>query len=339
MAIEISRGQISSTANPLIDIYLTRAGIPFRPLSLAFAIWSTAGAAAQTYPVGGGTQAVDLDDDALNVGRYVAAWTVPANEPLGAHEIRWTFVEAAGIAAQSFTEAFTVGSAVVAQGSASRGYCTIEDCRAEGMPLTTISDDRLRALIEECSREIDAWCRQWFEPRYMTLLLDGGGTSRLYTPAPVIRIDSVVADAITYDAADAVSIEGAPRSSTLFEDLPGFRWSEDATTAVRWPKRRQAVTVTGVFGYTEADGSAFGRTPLAIKRATIMLVALRRAKIATMVDGGGGGGIGAGGVLSIRTKTQMVTWGERPTGDAPFTGNADLDTIIKRYRRREMGSV
>lgn len=337
--IEIARGQTVSASNPTIDVYLSRNGIPFRPLSLTFAIWSTAGDPLQTFPAGGGVQAVDLDDDELDVGRYVAAWAVPVNEPLGAHEVRWSFIEAEGIAAQTFVEVFSVGAAVVAQASARRGYCTVEDCRAEGITVAMASDARLLDLIEECSREIDAWCRQWFEPRWLTLVLDGLGTTRIYTPAPVIRLDAVSTDADDYDPADIVVIEGAPRLSPVFDDLPGFRWSESATTAVNWPKRRGAVTVRGVFGFTEADGSLLGRTPLAIKRATIMLVAMRRVKVAAAVEGGAGGGFGAGGIISIRTKTQSAAWSARPVSDAPFTGNSDLDTIIRRYRRRQMGSV
>lgn len=338
--VQINRGESSSFENPTLDVYLERSGIPFAPFTLEFEIWSTpdGGPDVQTYPVAG-RAAVDLDADALEVGHYVADWLVPDDEALGPHEIRWFFVAEDGDPESSFTEDFSVGDAVAARADRLRGYCTVEDCRAEWLTVAMVSDARLREMIEEASRDLDSYCRWWFEPRMRTLRLDGTGTLRLYTPAPPLRIDSISVGDTTYDPADMILVEGGPMEGTRFEDAPGFRWDPEATDAQRWPKGEQNIVVTGVFGYTEADGSAFGRVPLPIKRACIMLVAGRRTPIATALAGGGGGGGGAGQLISIRTKTQSAAWAQRPASDAPFTGNAEVDLIIKRYRRSGIASV
>jgi len=200
------------------------------------------------------------------------------------------------------------------------------------------SDERLAALIEEASREIDSLTRWWFYGRELTLRLDGIDNYRLYTPAPILRLDTITVDEETYDVDDMVMIEPAPRTGTRFDDLPGFRWDPDNTDAIRWPRGHQNIVITGLFGYTEADGTEFGRVPLAIKRACIMLVAMKRTAIATAL-GGGAGAAGSGQLISIRTKTQSASWAQRPSSDAPFTGNAEIDLIIKRYRRSGLSSV
>ncbi|MBU1483190.1 MAG: hypothetical protein KKH12_16120 [Gammaproteobacteria bacterium] len=341
--MQLFREQSSSFDNPSLDIFLKLAGSPYRPSALAFEIWSTPtdGPDVQTYPDGGGQQSVDLDADQLEIGHYVAVWDVPADEPLTTHEIRW-FIN--GAVSADVIEEFTVGDVVEVSTSFYDGYCSVQDCRDEGITEVLLSDDRLGEMIELASQEIDSLCRTWFKPRQRTFRLDGHGHAMLYLPAPPIIIESVelVGDRGAYDVDDIELVEPSPREGTRFIEMPALRLG---LYGGYFPKGRRNVEVVGVFGYTEQDGTALGRVPLAIKRATIMLVALMAEKIGLSAAGGGGSGLGAAPVKQIKTADQTVTFSTESGGasssglSAPFTGNAALDMIISRYRMQGMGAV
>src|SRR5687767_2000673 len=139
-------------------------------------------------------------------------------------------------------------------------YATLEDLRSEGFSAEEIPDDRAQQALADASALIDAVTGQFFEPRSLTLVLEGRGAPSLWLPVPVLRVDQLVVNGEAWpgDLRDLVVI-GAPV-------VPGSNGPR--ITRLRGEFRvRAPVAVTGLWGYTEADGTSFGRTPLAIRRA------------------------------------------------------------------------
>ena len=73
-------------------------------------------------------------------------------------------------------------------------YATVADLRAEGVTVAQADDARLEALIDAATAEIDRVTGWFFEPRALTLTLDGRGAPTLELPAPPIRLDRVAID-------------------------------------------------------------------------------------------------------------------------------------------------
>ena len=146
-------------------------------------------------------------------------------------------------------------------------YASLTDLRDEGASLAEVPDSRALALLEEARSLIDRLTGWFFEPRALTLRLDGRGTPSLELPVPPLRLDGleIVNGAPLGTTPDLLVIVGAPV-------LPGF----DAPRLTlrygrRFPRGRGNVVATGLWGFTEADGTALGRTPPAIRRACLLL--------------------------------------------------------------------
>lgn len=128
-------------------------------------------------------------------------------------------------------------------------YCSVEDLRAEGLNEEKYSDNDLEKLVKISCDFIDKVTGQFFEPRELTLRLDGRGGRILPLPYPLINavfieIDSeVVNDFVIYNRLEDRSYPKIFRNR-------------------RWPKGILNISIKGTWGYVEQDGS----TPEDIKR-------------------------------------------------------------------------
>jgi len=201
-------------------------------------------------------------------------------------------------------------------------YATVTELRNEGVTEAQASDARLERLIDEASRLIDRATGWFFEPRPMTLLLDGRGTPSVEPPVPPIRLDQVLVGGTELASEDYVLI-GVPVQ-------PGFDAPRLSLRSGRFPKGYANIEARGLWGYTEDDGSAEGRTPLEIRRATILLVLRTRPRM---------GDIDAAGearnrwrILEERTRDQSYKL-DRVRQSGALTGDPEVDEILVRYRR------
>ncbi len=328
----LARGQASGCANPALDLFTSVAGqlVDVEVLELqVFDVSTPAKRAApvQVFPPAG-RAAVDVAHGCpaggrLGLGHYVAAWTVPEDEPLGAHEIRWFFRLEAEAAEQTFVEEFEV--APIVAGGVAHGYCEVADLRAEGVTAAQATDARLAALIDEASRTIDRVTGWFFAPRLRTFRLDGRDAPSLEPPAPPIRIDrlAVGGSELALDP-DRLVVVGAPVQ-------PGFDGPRLTLRRARsFPRGDGNVEVEGLFGYTEDDGSPHGRTPLEIRRACMLLV-LRAIPALGDADSAGDAR-NRWRLLEERTRDQSYRL-DRDARPAPMTGDPDVDAILARYRR------
>lgn len=325
--MRIARGQTSSCVDAIIDVYCSTGGELVDVVELAFAIFDVSTSAKQDAPVqvypAVGTQEVNVaacpTGHRVSLGRYVAAWTVPADEPIGSHMIRWSAKLTADSSPVEWIEEFeVVGESVVHP--VPGAYTTIERMRAQGLPESAASDAWTSDLIDEASRDIDAATRWWFEPRERTYILSGEGHDTLWLDAPPISIDSVVADG---EELDYYYLRGSAPVRDGRKPLPALVRTE----GLSWPSGVRNLTVTGTFGCTEDDGTEHGRTPRSIRRAC-ELIAMRWARpLADDADERY-----RGRLRSMKTNRQSITLSETPVRDTAYDLDPEVSRILAAYR-------
>lgn len=324
----LGRGQSSSCAHPVLDLYTSVDGRLVDVVELAFEVFDLSATTPGTAPrVVSPYRALDPanacpDGARLERGHYAADWTAPGDEPLGTHEVRWHFRVAPGAPEYTFVEEFEVVPVVPELPGA--GYCSVADLRAEGVTEHQASDQRLGALIEEASRTIDHLTGWWFEPRWRRLHVDGRGTPSIEPPVPPIRLERILIYGYPLSfREEAFDVRGAPVR-------PGFDAPLIRRTRGLFPRVPASVELEGVFGYTEEDGTAFGRTPLQIRRACILLVIrlLPRLGDIDAVDDARN----RWRVVAEKTRDQSYTLAP-PRREGELTGDTAIDDILARYMR------
>ena len=152
-------------------------------------------------------------------------------------------------------------------------------------------------------------------------------------PAPVVRLDTVddFGEAVT--PADLQHIGAAPLvfGSPYNPRGPSLGYTEAG--GYTWTEGRQTVTLTGVFGRTEDDGTDLGRVPLEIQRACCLLVVQQIDPAVDRLDAPD-----ANRLISLRTRSQSAAWAALRGNEAPLTGVPEIDDIIARYRRPMEGT-
>lgn len=203
-------------------------------------------------------------------------------------------------------------------------YASVADLRGEGVTSTEASDERLLVLIEEATQFIDritGWC---FEPRTMSLRLNGRGSGVLELPAPPIRLTRLTINEIELSISpeDVVAF-GAPVPS--YFDGPRLVLMRGV-----FPRGRANVLVEGRFGYTEYDGTPEGRTPLAIRHACMLLV-LRN--LAPLTSEASAEARSRSRVIEERTRDQSYKLASVEDRAAAFTGDPEIDALLGPYAR------
>jgi hypothetical protein len=360
----IARGQSSDGANPVLELFTPSRGVLVDAAAVSFQVFDVSDDAKRTSPVQvfptppDTRAAVNLAEpwpagDKLGPGHVVARWTPAPDEALGAHEIRWLVQSVAGAAEQTVTADFDVLAA--GAGSYRSGYALVSDLRAEGVATTEATDARLARLIRLATQYVDRITGRFFEPRPMTLALDGSGGHVLLLGHPIIAIRDVTLLVampaeigelpvvpsffkvynrhLTQGLLDPDDREN-PRLEFFYDsDLLGVQATPAASLGLGslvWFRGVQNVVVNGLFGYTDPDSSAVGRTPELIRHVTKLLV-LR--EIPTMTD------------TSLREDRQkrwrIVSERTRDQGynleplhaQGGFSGDPEIDAILASYQR------
>jgi hypothetical protein len=204
-------------------------------------------------------------------------------------------------------------------------YASVDDLRLEGVEEAQASDSRLEDLLEEASRSIDRLTGWYFVPRTAKYRLDGRGTPTLEPPAPPIRIAWIrLLGAPIPVGPSSLVVVGAPVE-------PGFDGPRITLRGGwRFPRGEGNVEVAGRWGYTEPDGTREGRTPLAIRRACILL-ALRWLPLMGDADAAAEAR-DRWRLIEERTRDQSY---KLAPGDAagPLTGDPEIDALLLPFLR------
>jgi hypothetical protein len=347
----IARGQSSNCSNPVLDLYASISGVPTELATLEFQIFEkvTNPSGVQVFPsIPATRQSVDVDTGCptggrLTAGRYVATWDVLDAEPIGSHEIRWFFTTTPGGDEQTFIEAFDVIDSV-AVSTTTTGYATIQDVRDAGIPASgfgALSDSQVQSLIDRASAQIDMFTGRFFSPRNMVIRIDGTGSHGLLFGDPIISISAIdyVDDEgeteLTIELSDAVIYNRHISGLTNPDDRESPKLELRGS---KWPAGRQNIQVTGVFGFTEYDGSPTGRTPIMIRQACVLLAIRLSASLSDSFESRN-----AWRLRRLKTRDQEIEWaepGSTPRGYGYFTGDPEIDSIIATFvRPPDLGSA
>ena len=301
----IARGQSSDGTKPVLELFTPVRGALVDAATVAFQVFDVSDDVKRASPVqvfpgtAGGRAQVNTTDlwpagDKLGTGHVVARWTPGADEPLGLHELRWFIAATSGGAEQVMTVAFDV--LTEGAGSHRYGYTLVSDLRDEGVTVADANDTRLARLIRLASQYVDRFTGRFFEPRPMTMTLDGSGGRALLLGQPIIAVGRV-----TMLLAMPAQIGELPVSPSFFRvynrhlqglidpddrehprleyfhesDLFGVQATPAASLGLGslvWQRGPQNVIVEGLFGYTDLDGSAVGCTPDLLRHVTKLLV-------------------------------------------------------------------
>jgi hypothetical protein len=210
-------------------------------------------------------------------------------------------------------------------------YASVADLRAEGVKEDLAGDLRLAAALEEASRTIDRLTGWFFEPRREIVRVSGRGAPSLELPFPPIALEHVRVGGgfwmRAYDVpltSDTLWIEGAPVRPDFVAPRLTLRFG------YAFPHGQGNVEVTGIFGYTEPDGTPYGRTPLGIRRAAMVLAVRALPAI---------GDIEAredverrARLVEERTRDQSYRLAPPPAG-LFLTGEPEVDEILVCYRK------
>ncbi len=204
-------------------------------------------------------------------------------------------------------------------------YATITDLRDEGVTESQASDARLTALIDEASRAIDRITGWFFEPRSITLRMDGRDSPSIEPQVPPIELSLLTIDGeeISLDPNDLIII-GAPVQLGFCS--PRLTLCNECV----FPKGNGNVLATGIWGYTEEDGSPYGRTPLGIRRACMLLV-MRNLPLLGNEDEAADAR-NRWRVIEEKTRDQSYKL-DRLAAYSEYTGDPEIDRILMQYRR------
>jgi hypothetical protein len=202
-------------------------------------------------------------------------------------------------------------------------YASVADLRAEGVTAATASDARLELLLDEATRLIDRVTGWFFEPRTATFRLDGRGAPSVEPPVPPIRVDRLaLGDRELSLAFEDLVVVGAPIQ-------PGFDAPRLTLRRCRvFPRGRGNVVVEGRWGFTEDDGSPEGQTPLAVRRACLLLV-LRN--LAPLADDASFEARSRWRLLEERTRDQSYRLDAAKQPARALTGDPEVDVLLAPY--------
>lgn len=348
----IARGHSSDGANPVLELFTPVSGRLVDASAVAFQVFDISDDArraspVQVFPEAAGTRAVvNTTDpwpagDKLGTGHVVARWTPGAGASLGLHEVRW-FIQATPGAPE---QVVTMELDVLAEGAGSHrfGYALVSDLRAEGVAGADATDARLARGIRLASEYVDRFTGRFFEPRAMTLTLDGSGGRGLLLGHPIIAIGDV--KQVFAMPAQLGELPVEPSFFRVYnrhltqglldpDDRENPRLEYFHASGLRGP---QSVIADGVFGYTDPDGSATGRTPALIRHVT-KLLALR--ELPTMTDlTGRDERQQRWRIVSERTRDQGYDL-DRLRFQGGISGDPSIDTILVAFQRpAQLGSA
>lgn len=207
-------------------------------------------------------------------------------------------------------------------------YATVQDLHDQRIGLQS-NIALLEELLEEASDLIDVMTCQHFEPREQTRRLDGSGTRALSVPVPLLEVQQVFFDDVPQTPPQSVVRPTAP---VLVGDKPHTLVSYGPEV---WPKGLQNVEITGLWGFTEVDSNnPVGRTPRAIRRATILIVA--KILVAPIGDPYQSGTLEQDArITEVRTREQTIKYAHTLKQTSAHNGSCgimEVDRLLVHYK-------
>lgn len=353
--MQLARNEVADCSNPKLDIFLSKGGSPVDVSVLEYQIFDVSDPVKQLTPLQVyppvGRAVLDPTTDCpagarLSTGRYAAAWTVPVDQVLGSHEIRWFWKETAFSPEETFSEEFEVTATIAS--STDDLYITVQVLRDLGIDAGALSDTDAEKLIRRCQAVLDRACRQWFNERTLQFKFDGTDSDAIHFGIPIVSIDWIklnddpnVLDPRhyrVYNGRDYPDDRRNPRVKLIHDTA-----HRDIYTAplmmgrLLFRKGRQNQEVRGKFGFLESDGSP----PEAIQEALTRLVVEKYTNPVYVAPGsspppsppsGGGGTIMEEWTDGHKVKFATAPLATKKAGLSGITRDAFVQDVIKLYR-------
>lgn len=354
----VSREEVVGCLNPILDVFIRRQGVLIDVAVLEWLIEDvTGGTPVQVEPPTGRNTANVADcptGEHVSTGRYVASFTIPTGFNLGTHRMTWFFKQTVG--GQEFTsqEEFEVLDVLVGSGAGDDVYATVASVRSEGITVAMADDTRVLLRLTEASRYIDQVTGRFFAPHSQEYFLDGSGHEAMLLQEPIIAIAEVevTVEGINFTDQpidlDNLAIFNRHLSQNLrrpddrnspkitFKRIdPEYARLHSLLGQQRFYKGRQNVRINGIFGYTDPDGSATGKTPDQIAKACRM-IAIREMGDLGDPDAAADAA-GASNIRRLKTRDQEIEYQNKKLAggltEGPFTGDTRIDSILLMYCR------
>jgi len=222
-------------------------------------------------------------------------------------------------------------------------YATIADLRDEGVSVGAAGDARLTNLLSEATEQIDRVTGWFFEPRQHTFRVSGRGSATVELPVPPIALTHLE---VEYEGASgdatgvfpfvpwsAIELSVDPgsvvvRGAPVGPDFDGARLT--LRHGLRFPRGHDNIVISGLWGFTEDDGTLQGRTPPSIRRACVLLV-LRT--LAPLADDAAFEARSRWRVLEERTRDQSYRLEPSRPAVRPLSGDPEVDLLLSPYLR------
>ncbi len=340
--IAVSKSLGATLANGALSLWVqSAAGALIDVFAASVQILDTAGAdvVAKT--------ALDMTANRLGLGHYAAAWT-PGAASVGQYTVRWFYTVADGDAEQSFDLDFELR----AKPYSGPHYCTVQDLRDEGLP-ASIAEAAVQAMIVRASRYVEHFTGRSFTADRKVLALNGTSSRVLMLNEPIVAIEETLISVVDLAGATNLTVENDtlkiynrhlhgltnpddrdnPKMEFVHgDDLGGVNYSFGQQNGyflrdLIWPRGRQNVQLTGLFGYTEPDGSFIGTTPAMIREATKLIAFKLRPQMVL-----GQSTFGGGQVILESTRDQQVQF-TAPWLRGAQTGDWAIDSILVNFVR------
>lgn len=233
------------------------------------------------------------------------------------------------------------------------GYCSIQDIRGQGWADSVYPDADVLKAISYATNLIDKITRQWFEPRFRHVSMDGRNLDQLFLNVPIISIMQIEIDETKQDNTGFLVYNRHMTHGIVSPDDkadPRVTWSEGRNGldirrlygGGRFMQARKSIRLSGIYGYTEhgpgdyagetVKGNqlpiSYGSTPLPIKNAALRLVLRHMQPLEEGDDVAK-----AGRVVEEKTRDQSYKLGTPSSVDSSFgiTGDIEVDKILMMY--------
>lgn len=304
---------------------------------------------------------------------FIPPFTVDAVEPVGEYTLEATFVADPEGGAPLDPQVETLTFRVLDEDHGYvPSYAQLQDMLDAGFPIGDpaptggFSFDDARRALREAASYIEAVTGRFFEPRYRQFDMNGRGGPAIQTDHVIIGMTSVTFTFTTFTPADLPIQEGDLRvynrhirqgleepddrqdPRVEFLRTPVYRFPRSQllgevdilSSYVGFVDSQQNVKMSGMWGFTDYDGSPFGKTPDLIKELTLRLAARNIQPLWVRLGGAGAQTGFAGPVQTERTMDQSVSFanlaGTTGAGGAyagAWTGDPGIDQIIALYLR------
>lgn len=218
-------------------------------------------------------------------------------------------------------------------------WITRQEVRDEDFKDPPYSDSRVDLAIATVEEYVEGKLGNWFDPRTLTLTLDGSGRDTLLLPHPIVSITSITIDTTAVDLDDVVvynrHLSGMTRPDDRQNPKIVYKTPTSRTrSGGRWPRGRQNITVVGSFAYRDYDsGDATGKIPAALKRALFLLLP---RFIETANSPYGQEAQKAHNLIENRTRSSSVQYQET---HSVITGDPAVDQLLARMKAPMAGGL